>query len=145
MSNRTPHGRSAPRRRVRGEEGYVLVLTALLLLPLLAVTGLAVDLGAWYARAAAIQRAADAAALAGVVYLPDLGAATTRAESVAAANGFADDGRITVDVTQISGSDHTRYHANRTGARSVNAIRIQAHPASSSRVGRPAVAARATA
>jgi Flp pilus assembly protein TadG len=96
------------RRRMKGEEGYVIVLTALLLLPLLAVTGLAVDLGAWYARAAAIQRAADAAALAGVVYLPDLGAASARAEAIAAANGFgdgADGGRIDVTVTQISGTD----------------------------------------
>lgn len=106
---RTRSGRPAtPRRRLKGEEGYVLVLTALLLLPLLAVTGLAVDLGAWYARAAAIQRAADAAALAGVVYLPDVGAATTRAQEIAAANGFTDgasNGEISVDVTQISGDD----------------------------------------
>ncbi len=90
---------------MKGEEGYVLVLTALLLLPLLAVTGLAVDLGAWYARAAAIQRAADAAALAGVVYLPDMGAATTRAEAIASANGFTESADINVEVTQIGGSD----------------------------------------
>ena len=103
MASKTP--RRARRRHMKGEEGYVLVLTALLLLPLLAVTGLAVDLGAWYARAAAIQRAADAAALAGVVYLPDMGAATTRAEAIASANGFTESADINVEVTQIGGSD----------------------------------------
>jgi hypothetical protein len=66
----------------------VLALTALLIIPLLGVTGLAVDLGFWYARAAQIQRAADAAALAGVVYLPDETAARNRAREVAALNGF---------------------------------------------------------
>jgi Flp pilus assembly protein TadG len=93
------------RRRSAAEEGYVLILTALLLLPLLAVTGLAVDLGAWYARAAQIQRAADAAALAGVVYLPDYGRAATVAEKVAADNGFSDDSRIAVDVYQVTGNN----------------------------------------
>jgi hypothetical protein len=87
------------RRRIRGERGYVLALTALLIIPLLGVTGLAVDLGAWYARAAQIQRAADAAALAGVVYLPDESAARLRAREVAAQNGFPHGvNGITVDV-----------------------------------------------
>jgi hypothetical protein len=77
----------------------VLALTALLIIPLLGVTGLAVDLGAWYARAAQIQRAADAAALAGVVYLPDESLARLRAREVAAQNGFPHGvNGITVDV-----------------------------------------------
>ncbi|HET8896063.1 MAG TPA: pilus assembly protein TadG-related protein, partial [Protaetiibacter sp.] len=50
--------------------GYVIALTAMLMLPLMAFTGLAVDLGAWYARAAQIQRTTDAASLAGVAFLP---------------------------------------------------------------------------
>ena len=67
MSNPTDRHRPArstghgSRRRVRGEKGYALVLTALMLLPLLAFTGFATDVGAWYARASRIQRAADAA------------------------------------------------------------------------------------
>lgn len=74
-----------------------------MLLPLLAVAGLAVDLGGWYARAAAVQKAADAAALAGVVFLPEgLAAAATRAEAVAAQNGFVETagGPIDVDVEE---------------------------------------------
>lgn len=76
---------------VTNEDGYVLVLVALLLVPLLAFTAFAVDLGAWYARAAQIQRAADAAALAGVKYLPSFDRATSEAREVAARNGFAHD------------------------------------------------------
>ncbi len=83
--------------RARGERGYFIALTALLLLPMLAFTGFATDLGAWYARAAAMQRASDAAALAGVAHLPDQGAAIAAARRVAAQNGFEQSD--TVDVT----------------------------------------------
>src|SRR5690606_17306949 len=62
--------RKAHRPRRLSDGGYVLALSGLLLVPLLAFTGLAVDLGAWYARAAELQRAVDAAALAGVTALP---------------------------------------------------------------------------
>jgi hypothetical protein len=65
----------------------VVAFTALLLLPLVAFTGLAVDLGAWHARAAHLQAVADAAALAGVTYLPDEEAARAQALEVAARNG----------------------------------------------------------
>ena len=71
------------------EDGYVLILTVLLLLPLLAFTGFAVDLGAWTATASKAQNAADAASLAGVVYLPDLPAkATSVARRVRRRNGY---------------------------------------------------------
>jgi Flp pilus assembly protein TadG len=60
------------RERTLRDQGYVLALTALLLLPLMGFTGFAVDLGSWAGTASKAQAAADAAALAGVVYLPDL-------------------------------------------------------------------------
>jgi len=90
--------------RSGAEDGYVLVLTALLLLPLLAFTGFAVDLGAWTARASKAQSAADAASLAGVVYLPDLPTkAVTVARETARRNGYADGvGGVTVTVTPNS-------------------------------------------
>jgi hypothetical protein len=94
-------------RRFEGDEaaspegGYVLMLAALLIVPLLAFTGFAVDLGAWYARSAKIQRASEAAALAGVTYMPDFNKAEEVALDVAAANGFAVGGDITVDVDPV--------------------------------------------
>ena len=61
----------------RDERGYVLILTALILIPLLLISAMAVDYGAWYTSGSRMQRAADAAALAGVVWLPDLTTAFT--------------------------------------------------------------------
>lgn len=87
----------------REDRGYALVLLALMLVPLLGAASLAVDLGSRYAEAARIQRAADAAALAGVTVLPrGLSAATTEARQVAARNGFTHNppNGVTVDVTQ---------------------------------------------
>jgi hypothetical protein len=83
------------------EKGYVLALTALLLLPLLAFTGFAVDLGSWAALASKAQTASDAAALAGVVYLPDLpNTAIAKAEQAAERNGYKDGvNGVTVTVT----------------------------------------------
>ena len=77
--------------RSGAEDGYVLILTAFLLLPLLAFTGFAVDLGAWTATASKAQNAADSAALAGVVYLPDLPSkAVSVAREAASRNGYTD-------------------------------------------------------
>ena len=92
-------------RRMRREGGYAMVLTALLLVPLLGFAGFAVDVGAWYSRASSLQRAADAAALAGVVWQPDFSAAESAARAEAARNGFTNgvDG-ITVVVTDTGAS-----------------------------------------
>ena len=96
-----------PRRRLRGEKGYALVLAALLLLPLLAFTGFATDVGAWYARANRIQRAADAAALAGVVWMPDLAQARTVALTTAQRNGFVN-GQDNITITVTGDATSTR-------------------------------------
>lgn len=92
------------RRRRTGDHGYALALTALLLVPMMAAASVAVDLGSRYAEAAKIQRAADAAALAGVAVLPKgLSAATAEAQQVAARNGYVHDpaNGVRVDVTQV--------------------------------------------
>ena len=52
------------RRRLAGEHGASAVLLALLLVPILGFTAIAVDVGALYAERARLQVAADAAALA---------------------------------------------------------------------------------
>lgn len=84
-----PRGRTRyGRRRMYGEEGYVLAMTALLILPLMVFVSFAIDAGAWYAQASRMQRAADAAALAAVVWLPNSGAAATARDTVAAQNGY---------------------------------------------------------
>lgn len=90
------------------DRGITLPLTALVLVPLLAAAALAVDVGGWYARAAQIQRAADAAALAGVTYLPQgLTRAQEEAERVAERNGFDPDADgITVSVAQVTGTSN---------------------------------------
>ncbi|MDW3218055.1 MAG: Tad domain-containing protein [Acidimicrobiales bacterium] len=80
-STRTP-------REFARDAGYAVVMTALILVPLLGFAGFAVDVGAWYSRAASLQRAADAAALAGVVWQPDFSTAETEARAAAARNGF---------------------------------------------------------
>ncbi len=87
--------------RSRREGGYALVLSALLLVPMLLMVGLAVDVGGWYNRASDMQKAADAAALAGAPWLPDLAAATDVAKETAKRNGFDDaDPDITVTVSR---------------------------------------------
>ncbi|MBK9181036.1 MAG: Tad domain-containing protein [Acidimicrobiales bacterium] len=56
---------------------------------LLAFAGFAIDVGNWWWSATRIQKAADAAALGGVVYMPgNPSSAATLARSVATANGY---------------------------------------------------------
>lgn len=77
---------------------------SLLLVALLGMAGVVVDLGSWQVEASRAQQAADAAALAAVVRLPDgEPAAVARARAVAADNGFTHgddlDGDGTADVS----------------------------------------------
>jgi hypothetical protein len=107
MSARRAHPRGAGHPKDGGhpkDAGYVIALFALLLLPLMVVVGFAVDLGFWYTQATREQRAADAAALAGVVWLPDVAKATSVAQDTAARNGFDDaDPDVVVVVTPLVG------------------------------------------
>ena len=96
--------KTAYRRRtaLKGERGYVLIMSALLMLPLLAFAGFAVDIGSWYMYANRMQRAADAAALAGVVWMPNDERAEQVALETAKANGFDDAAAdIVVTVTPV--------------------------------------------
>ena len=54
----------ALRRRLHGERGATAVMFALLLVPMLGFTAIAVDVGALYAERARLQVGADAAAIA---------------------------------------------------------------------------------
>jgi hypothetical protein len=91
-------------RHRRDDRGYVMALTALLLVPLLVLTAFAVDLGSWYGQAAKMQRTADAAALAGVIYADDTVANQwdTIARGVAQKNGYVNGvNGVTVTVTRL--------------------------------------------
>jgi len=94
-------------RRIReGESGIALVQLALLTVVIMLFTAFAVDLGWFFLNANKIQRAADNAALAGVVYMPDqTPIAIDRAERVAEANGYldGDDGAALSIVPQPDG------------------------------------------
>ena len=61
-----------------------------------------VDFGSWYTRSAEIKRAADAAALAGVVWMPEFDQAQQYALAAAAKNGFVNgQNNITVSVEDV--------------------------------------------
>ena len=73
----------------RRDGGAVAIVTAILMLVFLSLTAFAVDVGNWYAVGLQEQRAADAAALAGVINMPgDQTGAFKVAKSFASQNGF---------------------------------------------------------
>ncbi len=73
---------------------------------ILGFTAFTVDYGSWYNRSTQLKRAADAAALAGVVWMPEFEAAQTAALAAAARNGFVDgQNNIEVDVEEVAGNN----------------------------------------
>lgn len=73
----------------RSDRGAALPMVAGMLVMLLGLSAFAVDLGWLYLNSSRVQRAADAAALAGVIHLPsDEGAAEAQAITASDANGF---------------------------------------------------------
>ncbi len=96
-----------PLFRTRDEGGYVLVTVAFSMVVLMLIAALTVDVGGWFSRGSQIQRAADAAALAGVPYMPDIATATNVALSTATKNGFTDGQKsVSVVVSAIAGNPH---------------------------------------
>ncbi len=95
-------------RRAGRDRGAVAVVTALLMTVFLALSAFTIDVGYWYAVGLQEQRAADAAALAGVTRLPgDPTGAFTTAQSFASQNGFTD-GASAVSVQPAMGSQPSR-------------------------------------
>jgi len=90
------------------EGGYVAVMTAMLMVVLMGLAAFAVDVGHWYLVGQEEQRAADAAAMAGVTYLPgDQASAFTTAQSYSRINGFQN-GVKTATVTPAIDGRPTR-------------------------------------
>ncbi len=71
---------------LQGEDGQVIILVGLATLVMFAVVGLTIDVGRLYMTKAELSRSMDAAALAGVLELPDTSAATDVCEAYLAAN-----------------------------------------------------------
>jgi Flp pilus assembly protein TadG len=92
---------SSQRRRRLSEAGYAAIMVALVVPTIgIACAAVAVDTGTWYVEMQMTQKAADAAALAGVPYLPqDFPNAKARALEVAKRNGFDNTGTNKVTVT----------------------------------------------
>jgi hypothetical protein len=97
------------RRRFRQdhEEGFVAVFLALTLTVMLIFAAFTVDFGSWYTRSAEIKRAADAAALAGVVWMPEYDLARQAALDAAKANGFdpSTNSSISVSIDTIDNNN----------------------------------------
>jgi Flp pilus assembly protein TadG len=99
-------GRLARRFRPRREEeqGFFLVFFSIMLVLLLGVAGLAVDFSNWTYQGQQQQKAADAAALAGAVFLPDdVATAVSTAADVAKKNGYTN-GVNNTDVVITQGT-----------------------------------------
>ncbi len=90
MRRRQFRARTLPLRQRRRDSGYAAVLVAFLIVILVGLTAFVADVGNWYLVGLQAQKAADAAALAGVVNLPDnKTAAFSTAQQYSARNGFA--------------------------------------------------------
>jgi Flp pilus assembly protein TadG len=82
--------RLLPGRRPADERGIVVIWVAVCMVVFLGFAAWAVDYAHWNSERSRMQKAADAAALAGAVYLPDdPGGAVAAAQTVAAQNGFS--------------------------------------------------------
>ncbi|MGZ6328094.1 MAG: pilus assembly protein TadG-related protein [Candidatus Limnocylindrales bacterium] len=92
--------------RVR-QRGQVLAIFAVSTFVFVAVLAIVVDVSWYWASSLKVQRAADAAALAGVVWLPgNVSQGVTTAKAEAAKNGYTDlVGGVTVTPTQDGSND----------------------------------------
>ncbi|MCA0328408.1 MAG: Tad domain-containing protein [Actinobacteria bacterium] len=93
-------GRLIQIRESRGADaGAVAVLVAVLVPAFLMFAALAVDVARWYVEGERLQKAADAASLAGVVFMPqDFATAQSTALAIAADNGYAPSSKVTIVV-----------------------------------------------
>lgn len=91
-------------RRMRDDRGTVAIMVSMMLVPvLLGSAAIGIDMANWYYQGQRLQVAADAAALAGSVYMPsDITTATTQARDVAKRNGFTHDPSNADPLKQVS-------------------------------------------
>ncbi len=97
----------SPRRRSRGQ---VIVIFAGAMLAFMGLMAIVIDVSWYWANTLRVQRAADAAALAGVVWLPDnFSGAAPNAQTTALAeaqkNGYVPGGGTTINMSQDPNND----------------------------------------
>ncbi len=127
------------REGTRSDAGMVAVWVAILMPLLFGFAAFAVDVSRWYVETERLQKAADAAALAGVVYMPaDFTRAKSTALSVAAANGYANGGRTVVTVTPGDKPSRLRVAISTTIDNVFGAVPVVSQPTKT--LGRSAVA-----
>jgi len=95
MSLSTLNVRRRPSGSARREAGQILVMMGVAAIALIAILGLAIDIGRLYVAKAELSRAVDAAALAGVLELPDIYGAADQATAYLAENEPNADPEIT--------------------------------------------------
>ena len=102
------------RRRKAREGGYAAVLVAMLAAAVfIPITALAVDVARWYVELERVQTAADAAATAGVTYMPDdFANAKTTAIAVSGRNGYPNSGTSTVSVEADEQAEPAQGHGH---------------------------------
>lgn len=82
-----------------GDGGAVAVIVAVCAFLFMGLAAISVDIARIYVEAERVQKAADAAALAGVTYMPqDLASARTAAAAVASRNGYTHGGDVVVSA-----------------------------------------------
>lgn len=122
--------RSNPERS--SEHGQVLVLFALALVAIVAMTGLVLDGGSAFVQRRGMQNVADSAAMtAGYVYAMggDLNAATVAARSTAAANGYTHGvAGVTVNVSMVNGTPAPQFTVAMSGPHANNFAGIVGMP-----------------
>lgn len=125
--------------RAGDERGFAMVWFGLVLIVLLTMAGAAIDVWGWWYNGTLHQRAADSAALAGVVFLPeDPATARATALDIAQANGVA-----AADVTIETSADDATLAPNEmrvTVGRRINTRFLQLVGVTGAQVDRDAVA-----
>jgi hypothetical protein len=102
---------------LRDEQGQAIVVIAFALIALVLFAGLALDAATIYAGQSRLKRAVDAAALAGVIELPNEVAAEARSRQFMLGNGFdTDDGSVISDfsISRIPSTEYMQWAVTAT-------------------------------
>jgi Flp pilus assembly protein TadG len=103
LAGAEPLDDDAPRRKTLAEAGQIIAVFTLMLTVLIGLIGIAIDTTFAWREALRIQRASDAAALAGVVYMPgDFQGAADAARAEAQMNGFPPGPTTTITASPVS-------------------------------------------